>query len=258
MGAFPGEIGPWAKAALGDAAVPAVLDDTDGLQFEKIAALQPDLILGLYSALTKDDYSKLSALAPTVAQPVGENDYGVSWDKETLIVGQAVGKAEEAQKIVDGIEAKFAEAKAAHPEFAGKTAIEAATYEGYWVYSASDARVHILTQLGFTLPDGLAEIVGDKFGANLSKERTDLLDTDVIVWLVPDPTSDPVTLHKDTLYARQDVVTEGREIFIGDNTEYGAAHSFVSPLSLPYVLDRLVPQLAAAVDGDPSTAVPQE
>ena len=34
------------------------------------------------------------------------------------------------------------------------------------------------------------------------------------------------------------------------------AQSFVTPLSLPYTLDRYVPQLAAAVDGDPKTEVP--
>jgi iron complex transport system substrate-binding protein len=32
--------------------------------------------------------------------------------------------------------------------------------------------------------------------------------------------------------------------------------SFSSPLSIPYALEHLVPELAAAVDGDPSTPVP--
>ena len=37
---------------------------------------------------------------------------------------------------------------------------------------------------------------------------------------------------------------------------YDAAFNMVTPLSLPYVLDRYVPQLRAAADGDPATKVP--
>ena len=35
-----------------------------------------------------------------------------------------------------------------------------------------------------------------------------------------------------------------------------AALGFGSPLSLPFLLDEVVPALAAADDGDPATAVP--
>src|SRR4051812_46287304 len=47
FGENPGEIWPWAKAKLGPAALPQVLTNTDGIQFEKVAALKPDLIVGL-------------------------------------------------------------------------------------------------------------------------------------------------------------------------------------------------------------------
>ena len=48
----------------------------------------------------------------------------------------------------------------------------------------------------------------------------------------------------------------GRGVFIEENYDndlYGAT-SFVSILSLPTVLDQLVPKLAAAVDGNPATS----
>src|SRR5215208_4233813 len=91
-GKHPGAIFPWAKNELGDAEVPAVLSQTDGVEIEKVAAQRPDLILAIYSGLTKNEYDTLSKIAPVVAQPKGEVDYGSSWQEETLITGEAVGK----------------------------------------------------------------------------------------------------------------------------------------------------------------------
>lgn len=57
LGDYKGAIGPWAQDKLGSSAVPTVLKDTGtGPQIEKIAALKPDLIIALYSALTKAQY----------------------------------------------------------------------------------------------------------------------------------------------------------------------------------------------------------
>ena len=58
-----------------------------------------------------------------------------------------------------------------------------------------------------------------------------------------------------TLMCRMlDVSTQGRAVFLNENDTLGKAFSFVTPLSIPYLLDGLVPQLSAAVDGDPATA----
>lgn len=253
FGEKPGALFPWAKAKLGDGAVPQVLSDKDGLQFEKIAALQPDLIIGLYSGITADDYQKLSAIAPTVAQPAGVPDYGVSWQVVARTVGQAVGKPDQADELVKGIEKRFADVRAQHPEFKGKTALMATPYEGYFIYGTQDPRSRLLTDFGFTLPAGLDKTIGDKFGANISKERISLLDQQALVWF---PTKGGTAkLQADPLYKNLKVRTEGRDVFIEENYDdqlYGAT-SFVSVLSLPIVLDELVPKLAAAVDGNPAT-----
>jgi len=255
FGKQPGAIWPWATGKLGAAAKPAVLTNTDGIQFEKVAALRPDLILGLYSGLTAQDYTTLSKIAPTIAQPPGAVDYGASWQDVTRTVGKAVGREAQAGQVIAGVQAKIADVKAAHPEFAGKTALMATTYQGYYVYGPQDARGRLLTDLGFRLPDGLAAVTGRQFGGNLSKERTDLLDTDVLIWLVEDYAEGRAKVQADPLYAKLPVKTEGRDIFLQDGDLDGAATSFVTALSLPFLLDKLVPQLAAAVDGNPATAV---
>jgi len=254
FGDKPGALFPWAKAKLGGGALPTVLSDKDGLQFEKIAALAPDLIIGLYSGITAADYKKLEAIAPTVAQPAdGSADWSVTWQTVTKTVGQAVGKPKAAEELVQDVEKKFEQAQAAHPEFKGKTAIMASPWEGYFVYGPQDPRSKVLTNLGFVLPPEMAKLVGDKFGGNLSAEKIALTDQQVVVWFPPkDGTA---KLKADPLLKNLKARTEAREVFIEENYDdelYGAT-SFVSVLSLPIVLDKLVPKLAAAVDGNPAT-----
>ncbi|ADB30422.1 periplasmic binding protein [Kribbella flavida DSM 17836] len=253
FGEKPGALFPWAKEKLGDAQVPTVLRDKDGIQFEKIAALAPDLIVGMYSGISADDYQKLTAIAPTVAQPAGVPDYGVAWQDVARTVGQAVGKPRQADELVQGIEQRFATVRAEHPEFKDKPALMATPYEGYFVYGSQDPRSRLLTDLGFRLPSGLDQLLGGKFGGNLSAERITLLDQQALVWF---PTKGGTAkLQNDPLYKNLAVRKQGRDVFVEENHDdalYGAT-SFVSVLSLPIVLDQLVPKLAAAVDGDPAT-----
>ena len=255
FGEKPGAIWPWAEQALGPAPKPQVLTSTDGIQFEKVAALRPDLILAVYSGLTSEDYATLSKIAPTVAQPKDQVDYGVGWQELTRTVGASVGQKAQADKLVTDVEARFAQVRQEHPEFAGKTGLMATTYEGYWVYGPQDPRGRLLTDLGFTLPDGLAEVTGKEFGANLSKERTDLLDTDLLIWIVDAYAKDRAKVQADPLYAKLKVKTEARDVYVENEELVGAATSFISVLSLPFLMDKLVPQMAAAVDGNPATAV---
>lgn len=258
LGAYKGALGPWAQAKLGGGAVPTLLKDTGtGPQTERIAALKPDLIVALYSGLTKEQYATLSKFAPVLAQPEQYNDYGIPWELQTETVGKALGKEAEAKKLVAGVKADFATARKANPGFAGATGVMATPYEGMFVYGSQDPRSRVLTSFGFKLPTGLDKAIGDQFGANISKERTDLLNQKVAVWLVEDPAKNAGKLHKDPTYGNLDVVKQGREVYVKETSDYGNALSMGTVLSLPYAIERLVPQLAAAVDGDPATEVVQ-
>ncbi|TDC73947.1 iron-siderophore ABC transporter substrate-binding protein [Streptomyces hainanensis] len=256
-GTHEAALGPWATDLLGDAELPTLLTDTGtGPQLEEIALLQPDVIIAQYAGLTQEQYDSLSEIAPVVAQPGEYVDYGVPWRQQTETIGRILGHADEAERLIADVDARFAEARAAHPEFADATAIPASPYEGYWVFGSEDPRGRMLADLGFTYPADVDAVIGAEFGANISEERTDLLDQGAIVWSVPDPEEGAEQLHQDPLYRDLAVVTEGREVFVEENSDFGVAYGFSSVLSLPYVLDQLVPQLAAAVDGDPATEVP--
>lgn len=255
FGEHDGAVWPWAQDELADLGGGdiTVLTNTDGINIEAVAATRPDLILGVYSGMTEDEYAGLAGIAPTIAQPEGEQDYQVSWQDETLVVAEAVGRKAEGQALVDDIEARFTEAREAHPEFAGKTAVMATPYEGVFVYGSEDPRGRFLEALGFEVPAELSAVGGGEFGGDLPDEQVELLDLDTVVWLdIEDREGD------DPVYDGLAVHTEGREVFLDseDETGLGGATSFVTVLSLPELLDGLVPRLALAVDGDPSTEVP--
>ena len=78
------------------------------IAFEKVAALAPDLILAVMSGVTKEDYAKLSQIAPTVAQPVDAEDWAVPYRRHTEHIGEALGKPDLARTLVDELDAAFA------------------------------------------------------------------------------------------------------------------------------------------------------
>lgn len=257
FGEHPGAIFPWAEdelEALGGEPPELMFDSTTELNVEAVAEQRPDLILAIHWDMTERDYERLSDIAPTVAAPDGYIDFGVPWQEMTHMVGQAVGQADEAEALVEEVEAELDEVRAEHPEFVGAPAMMTMAYEGIYVYGPEDPRSRLLTALGFELPPGLVEVTGDQFGADLSEERADMLDVDVIIWLDADDAEGPLG---GPLYDTLPVHTEGREVFLDSfDDPLGAATSFITPLSIPYMLGGLVPQLAAAVDGDPATEVP--
>lgn len=250
IGTAPGRIFPWAKRYLGDAPPPVVLPEE--IDFEKIAALKPDLIVALYAGLKEQDYKLLSAIAPTITHPKGENDYSISWQEETQTIGNALGRPQAAKDLIAAVDAKFAAARKKYPEFKGKQGLTLMPYQGIFVFAPKDPRGQFLAQLGFTFPPGLADVGKSSFGKAISPENADLIDVDALVWIGSESQVEQAVPTFDEL----DAAKQGRAVFIPtkDSDPTYVATSFVTVLSLPYLLNRLAPRLAAAVDGDPSTS----
>lgn len=249
-----GAIFEWAQDELGDAEPPVVLSSTE-LNFEQIAALQPDVIVGLYSGLTTEEYDTLAKIAPTVAQPGEYVDYGIPWQELTRKIGLIVGKSAEAEQLVADVEAQFATVREQHPEFNGATGVVASTWgfpDTYYAYHSQDPRNRFLTSLGFVIPAEVDEMAQDTFGASISRERLDIVDADALVWITFSDEENE-TIKNDALYQNLRAHQEGRDIFISESDPLYDALNFNTVLSLPFTLENLVPQLAAAVDGDPAT-----
>jgi iron complex transport system substrate-binding protein len=251
LGGYDWRARPWAQEALGGAE-PEVVGGQE-INYEAVAAQRPDLIFAINAGLQKADYEKLSKIAPTVGQSGDYIDFGMPWDEQTLLVGKALGKEQEAEQVVADVEAKFEQVRTDHPEFAGKTAVLAyGGPDGYGAYATEDTRSRFLTDLGFKIPEKIDELAGDSFFVQFSQEQFRLMDQDVVVMYgaQDDILANPV-------FKRLDAVKEDRVIYLDLTDQFAGALGFSSALSTPWMLDETPEQFAAAVDGDPATAITQ-
>ena len=245
---------PWAQDELGDAE-PTVLDRGEftgepTVDFEEVAALEPDLIIALYTGMDEETYGLLSDIAPTVAPSGDYPDFGMPWHETTRMVGAALGQPERAEELIDEVEADFAEAAEAHPEFAGVDMVVAEVYDAgaSFARSATDPRTVFMTSLGFELPDDIAELAGDADGVEVSDEQMELLDRELLVWNVGHDPSLREQVEAKPLYPNLEVVQAGRSVFIEDPLASGAL-TWATVLSLPYALEQVVPLLAEPLAG---------
>lgn len=249
FGDYPRAVWPWADALL--EGTPEILKGD--LNYEQIAASDPDVIIALYSGITEEDYAKLSAIAPVVAVPEGVGDYELAWDQQALIAGRAVGKEAEALAQIEAIEDELSAIAGRHPDWAGQTV----TLGTIWndtpsVYSISDPRVQFLNQMGLA---NHAEVEAlstpGTFYVEVSNERPEVFDADVLIWFA-DEGIEPIqnAIFRPAL----DAPKEGREIFLGPLMTSALSHT--SLLSLPYAFEVLEPSIDLAVDGDTVTEVP--
>jgi iron complex transport system substrate-binding protein len=235
IGEYPEESRPWAQEALGGA-TPEVVGGAE-LDLEKIATLQPDLILGVYSFIDRSTYERLSGIAPTVAPP--SETVSATWQEQTRFAGRALGRDERAEQVVADTEARFAEAKAANPEFAGKNLAAGFVIENeIYALGEDDLRTQLFSGLGFTLPATSTTVSRELLGQELDKDVLTVLG------------ETRAAAESDQQLAALPVVRDGRVAYLGDfSTPFAGALGFGSPLSLPYALDIAVPALKSAAGG---------
>lgn len=251
-GDYPYATWPWAQPALGDAQ-PVVLNKgqftgTPSYAYEQIAALGPDVIVGLYTGMDDAQYRTLSRIAPTVAPPAGFPEFGAPWQEYTRLAGRVLGRSERAEQLIADVDAKVAATRAAHPQFVGRTAVVAERTEPgqTFVRSPRDQRSQLLSGLGFVIPPEIGELSGDQDGVQISDERLGLLDRDVLLWNIGfNPESRP-EIEGSPLYGTLDVVKAGRSVFVEDPI-VSAAWTWGTVLSLPGVVDAIATQLAAVI-----------
>lgn len=249
LGEQPSAIWPWAQPYQ-KGSPPVVLSGE--VSVERVATLEPDLIIGIGSGISHAEYEALSAIAPVLMQS-GEHAFSTPWDEMVRVLGVALGKHEKAESLIVQTRRQFAEARGRHPAWAGCTAVAAYNYGGETgAFTSHDTRGRFLTELGFVVPAALDRLSGRQgFYAKLSPEDFSPLDADLLIWVSSAATVPDIVALPMRRFLRAHL--EGRELLTAPSV--AAALSFGSVLSLPFALAALEDEIAAAMDGDPSTPV---
>ncbi|MER2135608.1 MAG: iron-siderophore ABC transporter substrate-binding protein [Arthrobacter sp.] len=246
---------PWIDEALEELGAPIGSDnapvqysETDGINFDAIAATTPDVILAAYSGITEEEYDKLSAIAPVIAYP--ETPYYTSWQDSAGMIGEALGKSEEAAKLVEDTEKAIADKAAEYPELAGTSFIygnldTTAGADQISIYTSGDNRPKFLKELGMVQAPIVDENApADAFYLTWSPERANELDADLFVSWVADEAAKE-SIMSDPLLSQIPALKNGGLVADSDNT-LTLSISAANVLSIPYALDNFVPMLGEA------------
>lgn len=239
---------PWAdEARQAVGAEPAVLKGYE-VDFEWVAAQDPDLILATYYELDQATYDLLSQIAPVIATPEGYADYGAPWQDQLKLIDLATsGTNDKAAAIEADLEARLETIRDQYPQFKGHTASMADLRSGqFTLWSSQHAPTRFLQALGFTFPEELDALADEAGWIYLSPEVADKLDLlDVVVW----PNGKQDEIEAISVYETLRVFKEERSVFpqAGEET-LAAALWFYTPLSIVYAAEHFAPKLADALD----------
>ena len=235
---------PWTKEKVDEltangAAQPKLFDDDGGVKInpQAVNATKPEVILAVYSGMSKEEYETLSKIAPTVAYP--KVAWGTPWRETIAINATAVGKKTEGDTLVADLEKQVADAVAKHPQIKGKAAAFCYTAEGdatkFGYYTTADPRTAFLPDLGMKVPASVEKTSKENasaFNVDISTENADSLnDFDLIVMYGTE--SDLAAMQANSLLSQVRAIKNGAVAFVG-NSDPMAASTNPGPLSIPW------------------------
>ena len=243
---------PWYDAKLAELGdpQPTRYSDADGAPVEEIAELAPDLILATNSGVTKEEYAKLSKIAPVVAYPGAA--WGTSWQSSLDLVAKALGRTTQAATLERETEASIAAAAKKYPQTQGKTfifgSLTPTDTSSISYYTPLDNRPRLLVDLGMENAPVVEKLSAGstEFFKTISSEQAGTLDADVFVTYT-ETSGEMQRYLKDPLLRQIPAFAAGSWVDASDKTD-ALGLSAPSPLAIPWAMDKFVPLVAAAVD----------
>lgn len=229
---------------------PVVFKDTDGLDYEAISDIQPDVILAAYSGITQEEYDLLSQIAPVVAYP--EYPWQTFWRAQITINATGIGMQAEGQKLVQDLEILIKEKVNKYPSIKGKKvaffAFDLLDLGKFYIYHPNDPRTAYLLDLGMALPESIKKLAQEtnSFYIELSSENVDLLeDVEVIITYGNDKLLEEI--KADPLLGSLPAIKRGSVVLIEDGSPL-AASATPSALSIPATIDEYLKVIGEAAD----------
>lgn len=207
---------------------------------EKIAALQPDLIIG-NKMRQEDIYEQLRAIAPTVFEETLRGDWKVNFE----LIAKAVNKEEIGRKVLSEYEQRIAKfQKQAGDKLSMEVSVVRFMPGDVRIYQKDSFSGIILEEIGFSRPE--AQDVNEFAIKGVSKEQVPLMDGDILFYFTYETgdgegTSIEEEWINDPLFQNLNVAKAGNVYKVSDtiwNTSGGvlAAHLMLDDLE-KYFLD---------------------
>lgn len=239
-------VGEWDAPKFGDVTPTLLSAQSQGeFNYQQIEELEPDLILNVRAKNDPAVTERLSKIAPVVTAPDGAGDFAVNWKTQTELIGKALGKGDEAAKLIADTEATSNRLKNENPEFTGKTFVSAVKFgNAYGAYLEGDARFDVFAALGFVQNPPVTRLQSSGFFANVPVERVSDLNAQVALFsTIGLPFAE---LQNDARLNSLAVVRDGRAVEIPEDGPANQGLAAGTPVSLKFSLEQITPKLAAA------------
>lgn len=150
---------------------------------EKIAALQPDLIIGS-KVRHQNIYSQLSQIAPTVYSET----LGADWKENFILYAKALNREEKARQLIKEWDRRVADFRSKMGNKLNREVSVVRFLPGQArVYHQDNFAGKILTEIGLKRP---ASQQKDEFANEISLENISQMDGDIIFYMTFDPEDD--------------------------------------------------------------------
>lgn len=232
--------------------LPTRYAETDGINYEEIAKLSPDLIVSAVGSMDQETFDKLKEIAPVVVYGKEHKDgWMVPWQDSTRTIGKALGRSSAAEDLVKKVESQLSDAAGKYSQLKGATF--AATnlsvsdaQPSISVYTKGDGRVNFLESLGMKNSDAAQSVKTETFYGTWSNERASELTSDMLYSWVD--SAESVEKIKSNNVLKQ-IPAIAKDAAVLDYNQKQALGMGNTPLGIQWLLDNtdFVKQIADAV-----------